>query len=76
MVRQHNNGRDFEQSPGDGEGQGTLLQSMGSQRAGHDLVTKQLQDEWMDKLNEELRNKTAADPQGFTSLSPGQAPHC
>ena len=33
----------LEQAPGDGEGQGTLvvLQSMGWQRAGHDLVTEQ-----------------------------------
>ena len=32
------NGHEFEQAPGDGEGQGsvTLLQSMGSERVGHD----------------------------------------
>ena len=30
---------------------------------------------WM-KLNEELKNKTAVDPQGFTCLSAGQASHC
>ena len=36
------NGRKFEQAPGDGEGQGSLaLQSMGSQRFGHDWVTVQ-----------------------------------
>ena len=30
-------GHEFEQAPGDGEGQGSLvLQSMGSQRVGHD----------------------------------------
>ena len=40
MVREHHqlNGHEFEQAPGDGEGQGGLdmLQSMGSQRAEHD----------------------------------------
>ena len=36
------NGHEFEKTPGDGEGQGSLvLQSMGSQRVGHDLVTEQ-----------------------------------
>ena len=37
------NWREFEQALGDDEGQGILgmLQSMGSQRAGHDLVTEQ-----------------------------------
>ena len=30
------NGHEFEQSPGDGEGKGSLLHSMGSQRVGHD----------------------------------------
>ena len=37
------NRHESEQSPGDGEGQGSLvvLQSTGSQRVGHDLVTKQ-----------------------------------
>ena len=31
------NGSEFEQTPGDGEGQGNgVLQSMGSQRVGHD----------------------------------------
>ena len=39
------NGHEFEQTPGYGEGQGILgmLQSMGSQRAGQDLVTEQQQ---------------------------------
>ena len=34
-----------EQTPGDGKGQGSLavLQSMGSQRVGHDLATEQQQ---------------------------------
>ena len=44
MVGCHHwlNGRKFEQAPGDGEGQGSLaLQSMGSQRFGHDWVTVQ-----------------------------------
>ena len=48
MVAWHHwfSGHEFEQTPGDGEGQGRLpsarkLQSMGSQRAGHDLVTEQ-----------------------------------
>ena len=39
MVGWHHqlNGHEFEQAPGDGEGQGGLgmLQSMGSQRIGH-----------------------------------------
>ena len=35
-------GHEFEQTPGDNEGQGnfSVLQSMGSQRVGHDLVTE------------------------------------
>ena len=39
------NGHEFEQAPGDGEGQGSLavLQSMGSQRVGHDWATEQQQ---------------------------------
>ena len=44
MVIWHHklNGHEFEQAPGDGEGQGGLdmLQSMGSQRAEHDWVTE------------------------------------
>ena len=37
------NGHECEQTLGDGEGQGKpgVLQSMGSQRVGHDLVTEQ-----------------------------------
>ena len=35
-------GHDFEQAPGDGEGQDSL-QSMGSQRVGQGLVTEQQQ---------------------------------
>ena len=40
MVRWHHrlNGHEFEQAPGDGEG---VLQSMGSQRVGHDWAMKQ-----------------------------------
>ena len=38
----HLNGHEFEQTLGDGEGQGNLP-FMGSQRVGHDLVTKQQQ---------------------------------
>ena len=34
------NGHEFEQALGDGEGQETWRQSMGSQRVGHDWVTK------------------------------------
>ena len=36
-------GHEFEQAPGDGEGQGSLVccSQRGSQRVGHDLVTKQ-----------------------------------
>ena len=46
MVRQHHqlNGHEFEQTPGDSEGQGSLLcyiQSMGLQGVGHDLGTEQ-----------------------------------
>ena len=39
------NGYEFEPDPGDGEKQGSLamLQSMGSQRVGHDLMTEQQQ---------------------------------
>ena len=37
------NGLEFEQTPGDGDGQGGLLQSMRSQRIGHDFVTEQQQ---------------------------------
>ena len=39
---QWTNGREFEQTPGDSEGQGSLavLQFMGSQRAGRDLATE------------------------------------
>ena len=47
MVGWHHrlNGHQFEETPGDSEEQGSLaaLQSMGSQRAGHDLVTEQQQ---------------------------------
>ena len=41
MVEQHHqsDGLEFEQTLGYSEGQGSL--SMGSQRVGHDLVTKQ-----------------------------------
>ena len=46
MVGWHHglNGHEFEQTPGDGEGQGSLvccMQSMGLQRVGHDLETGQ-----------------------------------
>ena len=48
MVRQHHqlNGHEFEQTPGDREGQGsqfTVLQFMGLQRLRHDLATEQQQ---------------------------------
>ena len=47
MVGWHHwlNGHEFEQTPGESGGQRSLamLQSMGSQRAGHDLVTEQQQ---------------------------------
>ena len=44
MVGWHHqlNGHEFEQTAGDSEGQRSL-QSMGSQRAGHDLATEQQQ---------------------------------
>ena len=43
MVEWHHwlKGREFEQAPGGGEGQGSLLQSTGSQRIGRDWVTEQ-----------------------------------
>ena len=47
MVGWHHqlNGREFEQTLGDSEGQGRsgMLQSMGSQRVRHDLVVEQYQ---------------------------------
>ena len=47
MVGCHHwlNGHEFEQALGDGKGRGSLacLQSMGSQRVRHDLVTERLQ---------------------------------
>ena len=46
MVRQHHqlNGHEFEQTPGDSGGHRKkpgVLQSIGLQRVGHDLVTEQ-----------------------------------
>ena len=45
MVGQHHrlSGREFEQTPGDSEGQGKpgVLQSVGLQRLGHDLAPEQ-----------------------------------
>ena len=46
MIRQHHqlNGHECEQTPGDSEGQEPgVLQPMGSQRVGHNLVTEQQQ---------------------------------
>ena len=48
MVRKHHrlSGHEFQQTPGDSGGQRSLpgvLQSMGSQRVGHNLATKQKQ---------------------------------
>ena len=46
MVRQHHqlNGHEFEQTPGDSGGEEPgRLQSLGSQRVGHDLMTEQQQ---------------------------------
>ena len=40
---------EFEQTLGDGEGQGSL-QSMGSQRVRHDLVTEQQQNLYVETL--------------------------
>ena len=37
------NGHEFEQAPGEGERQESLLQSMGLQRVRHDSVTEQQQ---------------------------------
>ena len=43
MVGWHHrlNGREFEQTLGDGEGQGNQRATMGSQRVGQDLATEQ-----------------------------------
>ena len=43
MVSWHHqlNGHECEQTPGHSEGQGSLVQSMGSQWVGHNLVTEQ-----------------------------------
>ena len=59
MVGWHHwlNGHEFEQTPGDSEGQGGkpgVLQSMGSQRVSHDLATEQQQ--WVSMKNME-RNR-------------------
>ena len=45
MVREHHwlNEPEFEQTPGDGGGHRSLLQSMGLRRVRHDLVTEQQQ---------------------------------
>ena len=46
MIGWHHqlNGHEFEQTPGDGEGQGSLASAVqGSLRAGHDSVTEQQQ---------------------------------
>ena len=42
MVEWHHqlNGQEFEQTPGDGEGQGNL-ESMGLDRVGHNLASEQ-----------------------------------
>ena len=49
MVRQHHqlNGHESEQTPGDGEGQGSLAcySPWGSQKVGRDLMTEQQQQE-------------------------------
>ena len=46
MVRQHHqlSGHEFEQTPGDSEGQGSLMcfSPWGHKRVGHDLMTEQL----------------------------------
>ena len=44
MVGWHHllNGHEFEQTLADGEGQGSLVQSMRSQRVRHDLVTEKV----------------------------------
>ena len=43
MVGWHHrlNGLEFEQTLGDGEGQGSVLQSMGLTRVRHDIATEQ-----------------------------------
>ena len=45
MVGWHHQlkGHEFEQTPGDGEGQPGMPQSLGLQRVGHDLATEQQQ---------------------------------
>ena len=51
MVGWHHqlNGHESEKTLGDGEGQGSL-QSMGSQRVRHDLVTEQQQNLYVETL--------------------------
>jgi len=43
MVGWHHrlDGLEFEQTPGDGEGQGSVLQSMGLPRVRHNIATEQ-----------------------------------
>ena len=48
------NGHEFESAPGGGEG---VLQSMGSQRAGHDWVTKQQQQQYIYLQNRKVGDR-------------------
>jgi len=60
MVGWHHwlSGHEFEQTPGDSEGQFPgMLQSIGSQRVGHDLVTEQQQQRtWNTLINPTIRD--------------------
>ena len=53
-------GHDFEQAPGDGEGQDSL-QSMGSQRVGQGLVTEQQQRERESDRDREIERERDRD---------------
>ena len=58
MVGWHHqlNGHEFEQTPGDGEGQRSgMLQSIGSQKVRHNLVTEQLLLTFKDSVFSNLR---------------------
>ena len=54
MVGWHHrvNGHEFEQTPGDGGGQGSL-QSMGPKRVGYDLANEQQRD-WQNIVHHQL----------------------
>ena len=82
MVRQHHqlNRHEFEQTPGNSRTKGPgVLQSMGSQRAGHDFATEQQQPfPWKKKKNvsnkagsnQEESNPPALPPPSYRNFLP------